>query len=151
MEATAACFKSHLHSEIYLGTLKLIKLQGTKYEEYVLYMHCCIGCVVLGSMPIFVHNKAGYSRSLAKACIKQSWLGRLMVLIDWLMIGLTDWLHFQSVLKNKWELLFVYGSDLSKNYMFTFRASAVTCNRLKPVFTWNCLLGAMICWICYLS
>lgn len=45
VEATAACSKKNLHSWIYcLGTLKLIMLQGTKYEEYVLYMWDCAPC-----------------------------------------------------------------------------------------------------------
>lgn len=54
-------------------------LQDTKYKGYALYMYCFIRCVVLRNMPIFVQNKAGYSRNLAKACVKQIWLDRLIV------------------------------------------------------------------------
>lgn len=50
VEATAAWFKSSLHSWIYcLRTLKLIRLQGTKYKEYVLYMYCFFRCVLLAT------------------------------------------------------------------------------------------------------
>lgn len=97
VEATAAWFKSNLHSWIYcLRTLKLIRLQGTKYKEYVLYMYCFFRCVLLGNMPSFVQNKAGYSRSLAKACVKQIWLDRLNVQNK----------YIQSILKNKRGVLF---------------------------------------------
>lgn len=54
-------------------------LQNANYEEYVLYMSCFIRCVALGNMPMFVQNKVGYSRNLAKACVKQIWLDRLIV------------------------------------------------------------------------
>lgn len=79
MEASAACFKSNLSWIYCLGTLKLITLQDTKYEEYILYQYCYIRCVVLGNVPIFVESKAGYSRNLAKTCAKQIWLDRLIV------------------------------------------------------------------------
>lgn len=83
VETTVSSFEHSLHGWIYCwGELKLIKLQGTNMRSVCLPVQYT--CIVLSDVSYWatvqsVQNKAGSSRSLAKAWAKQILLGRLVV------------------------------------------------------------------------